>query len=194
VRQLVIDRVSADVDRDRTELDELARSVLAEWHSFDMPVWHARDFVLERVGIELDLFALRYQPSPSSLGEQLSAPRYTSARMHWEKANRFLVAQPLDLENAVKEAVSMVEALAKMLTGDGSATLGECITSLQRAERIPPLLAKSLHALWGAANQEAGVRHAQNGKARIGDAQARYLVESAHAGATMLLQFDVSAA
>lgn len=190
IRKQILDRVAKDVEQDAAQLDELARTLLAPFHSFNLPVHEAAAAVLERVGIELDLFALRYQPTPSALAEQLCAPRYAAAKTHLAKSNGFLVANPADLPNAVNEAVKMVEAIAKLVTGNANYTLGKCIGELKRNGIISPVDANALNALWASANQESGVRHAHNAKDAITDEQADFYIESAHAAAKLLLALD----
>ena len=106
--------------------------------------------------LDVDLLARRRRRVP--LGDALKAPRYEACREHWLKARGLADAEAPDIENAIKEGVSAVEALAKVVTGSG-ATLGECIKTLRAERRIDPGTDKILEGLWTFANSAPGVRH-----------------------------------
>jgi hypothetical protein len=128
--------------------------------------------------------------APADLLQRLSVPRYVGPRQHLEKAVRFMAANPPDAANATKEAVSAVEGLARIVTADHTATLGQLIDRLRSQSRLNPALAKSLEGLWGFASTEPGVRHGAAGPVQITDEEAEFAIGTSRAAMVLLLALD----
>lgn len=140
---------------------------------------------------ELSLLAIREDRTKVPLADALSSPRYGEVLGAWRKADLFFRQVPPDFANAAKEAVGAVEALARILTGDRKATLGDCIKTLRASGRIAAPLLKGLEELWGAASDRPGVRH--GGTATdLEPATARYIFDLAEAALRLLLQADAA--
>jgi hypothetical protein len=77
---------------------------------------------------------------------QLTAPRYRSARTHFDKSVGFCSATPPDWENAAKEAISGLESLALLISGT-TGTLGSAIKTLRASNRLNPAVLKILDGL-----------------------------------------------
>jgi hypothetical protein len=120
----------------------------------------------------------------------LASPRYAAPAKHWVKVKGFLSRPDPDHENAVKEAISAVEGLAKIVTGDDGATLGESIKALRRDGKLHPALAKALEGLWGFASEAPGVRHGAGKLGSARESELRFAVNTARAAACMLLDLD----
>lgn len=58
--------------------------------------------------LDIDLLSRRRRRAP--LGDALKAPRYEACRKHWSKARGLADAEVPDIENAIKEGISAVEA------------------------------------------------------------------------------------
>lgn len=83
---------------------------------------------------------------------------------HLDKALRLLSARPdPDYANAIKEAVSAVEAQTRVLAGLPHGTLGQCLKSIGERERyaLHPQLQLGFTHLFGWTSDDGGVRHAQ---------------------------------
>jgi hypothetical protein len=65
-----------------------------------------------------------------------------------------------DYRNSIKESISAVESLAKNITGQPKATLGDALKRLTSAKKIHPALQKSFLMLYGYTSDEGGIRHA----------------------------------
>ena len=65
-----------------------------------------------------------------------------------------------DYRNSIKESISAVESLAKIITGKPKATLGDALKVLESSKRIHPALKDSFLKLYGYTNDEEGIRHA----------------------------------
>jgi hypothetical protein len=140
---------------------------------------------------ELELLVLRQDRTRLPLTDRLSAERYRTVGEGWKKAHTLLAASPPDLANAVKEAVGAVEALARIVTAQPSATLGEAIKILRVSSRITPPLLRGLEELWGWTSEEPGVRHAVlEGPMALGN--ATYCMSLAEAGLGLLLNADAT--
>ena len=125
-----------------------------KWPTLEEP----RQRALNLATSDLDIVLLTRRRKQVPVGDALKAPRYEVCREHWLKARGLGDAEVLDIENAIKEGVSAVEALAKVVTGSG-ATLGDCIKTLRAERRIDAGTDKILEGLWTFANSAPGVRH-----------------------------------
>ncbi len=65
-----------------------------------------------------------------------------------------------DYRNAVKEAISAVESISQVITGDRKATLGSALKALEKQSLIHPALKSSLSSLYGYSSDADGIRHA----------------------------------
>ena len=142
--------LSSDVD---AVYEEHCSRMKGKWPTLEEPRQRALD--LATLDLDVDLLARRRRRVP--LGDALKAPRYEACREHWLKARGLADAEAPDIENAIKEGVAAVEALAKVV-GSG-ATLGECIKTLRAERRIDPGTDKILEGLWAFASSAPGVRH-----------------------------------
>ena len=146
-----VGELSSDVD---AVYAEHCSRIDRKWPTLEEARQRALD--LATSDLDVDLLARRRKRAP--LGDALKAPRYEACREHWLKARGLADAEAPDVENAIKEGVSAVEALAKVVTGSG-ATLGECIKTLRAERRIDAGTDKILEGLWTFANSAPGVRH-----------------------------------
>lgn len=64
-----------------------------------------------------------------------------------------------DYRNSIKESISAVESLARELTKNPKATLGDALQLLEKTDRLHPALKKGLSALYGYTSDEQGIRH-----------------------------------
>lgn len=128
------------------------------------------------------------EPPASSLFERLNIPRYEGPRASLLKSEQYMTSAARDLENATKEAISAVEALARIVTGRQSRTLGELIKDLRDDGKINGAIAKTFDGLWGFASNAPGVRH---GAGAITEAEARLVVDMSRAAAEYLLTLDL---
>lgn len=146
-----VGELSSDVD---VVYAEHCNRMQGEWPTLEEP--RQRALSLATWDLDIDLLARRRKRLP--LGDALKAPRYEVCRENWLKARGLAEAEAPDIENAIKEGVSAVESLAKVVTGSG-ATLGECIKTLRAERRLDARTDKILEGLWTFANSAPRVRH-----------------------------------
>ncbi len=90
-------------------------------------------------------------------GEIVSDSALAASRMHYAKAQRHLNAADPDFENAAKEAVSSVESLVKVLTGESDYT--RAIKKATDAGLIPRPIDDVAIKLFAYRGNEPGVAH-----------------------------------
>lgn len=120
----------------------------------------------------------------------LKAPRYAGVRAHLSKAHAFLGQDPPDLANSAKEAVCAVEALARLVCGDSTATLGDLIKVLKNKQGLDPALVKALEGIWGYTSNAPAVRH--GGVAELDIVQAQVTLDLARSSINYLLRADTT--
>lgn len=64
-----------------------------------------------------------------------------------------------DYRNAIKEAISAVEAATRIISENDKATLGDALKKLEKSHDIHPALRDGLLKLYGYTNDEGGIRH-----------------------------------
>lgn len=92
-----------------------------------------------------------------------------------------------DYRNSIKEAISAVEAAAKIVTGDSSATLGKALNSIEKTHGLDPALKLGLSKIYGWTSGENGIRHAMMENKEIREPDARFMLVSCSAFANYLL-------
>jgi hypothetical protein len=67
-----------------------------------------------------------------------------------------------DLPNSMKESISAVEALCKLITGDDKATLGKALNAIENKRLVPmhPQIKQAFHSLYNYTSDAGGIRHA----------------------------------
>lgn len=139
---------------------------------------------------EVALLVLKHDRLKVPLLEQLKSARYAAAATAWKKSDAFMKATPPDLEKGVSEAVSAVEAVARLVVSDAKATLGECVKALRLRGVIEAPLLKGFEELWGFSSEAENVRHGGGAGPQLAPEAARYLVSVAAAALELLLARD----
>src|SRR6185295_9259327 len=98
----------------------------------------------------------------------------------------------VDAENAAKEGVSAVEALVRILVNDGTASLGDGIKDLRRANRVHGSMLRGVEELWAITNNWRGVRHGGGSGPRLDGPEASYVMSLSEAVRRLLVAYDVT--
>lgn len=64
-----------------------------------------------------------------------------------------------DYRNSIKESISAVESLTKILVNDDKTTLGQALKVIEQNHQIPGSLKFAFSALYGYTSDEGGIRH-----------------------------------
>lgn len=104
--------------------------------------------------------------------------RFSPARDQYLLAVQALDAIPTRPKDAVRESVNALEAVLKIITGRGNASLGDVAADLVRDPTAPwrSSLGAALRSLYGYASQVPGARHAQHIDAEVTPAEAALVV------------------
>lgn len=119
-----------------------------------------------------------YRQVPKALAKRISATdaalvdRYAVARVHFQKALSYLHQHPLDEANSIKETISALESVARVIFPRAS-TLGAAIKLMRKDIRYSPHLVDALEKLYVYSNATPLVRHGhpQEGKPGLPEAE-----------------------
>ena len=95
-----------------------------------------------------------------------------------------------DYRNSIKESISAVESLCRIICGDPKATLGEALDSIEKKGLISlhKALKTGLSKIYGYSSDEQGIRHAfTDGKSEIFQEDARFMLVSCSAFVNYLI-------
>ncbi|MBC8320129.1 MAG: hypothetical protein H8E34_05345 [Bacteroidetes bacterium] len=93
-----------------------------------------------------------------------------------------------DYRNSIKESISAIESLCKILVGDNSKTLGKALKELRKKFEIPPSLLKAFDAIYGYTSSEGGIRHSLlEDDITVGLEEARFMLVACSAFTNYLI-------
>ena len=81
-----------------------------------------------------------------------------------------------DYRNSIKESISAVESLARILADDPKAELGKALRALEGKVEIHPALDRAFKSLYGYTSDQGGIRHALLESSSIDAEDARYML------------------
>ena len=113
------------------------------------------------------------------LAEALSDSKFGPVTAHLERALQLLAdrKQP-DYRNSIKESISAVEGMARIVAGTPKATLGEALKVLEKKGRLHPSLKEGFSKLYGYTSDDDGIRHAMLDVPNIDQSDAKYFLLS----------------
>jgi len=92
-----------------------------------------------------------------------------------------------DYRNSVKEAVSAIEATAKVIVGDPKATLGKALAKIEEDHQLHGAFKEGVSKLYGWTSDASGIRHALSDVDKIDEADARFMLVSCSAFCNYLI-------
>jgi len=93
-----------------------------------------------------------------------------------------------DYRNAIKEAISSVESIAKIISGSNSKGLSEALNQISKITDIHGALKGGFIKFYGYSSDEDGIRHAILEQPNIGFAEAKYMIVSCSAFVNYLIE------
>lgn len=113
---------------------------------------------------------------------------FRPAHQHLKKAIRYLQEAPVDPENSIKEVVSTLESVGRVLYPNAN-TLGDVVKVMKRDKSRPQLLITMIEKFYAYASDEPGIRHGSSMSSKVvlddaefclhvGSALTRYLIAS----------------
>ncbi|MDF9789234.1 AbiJ-NTD4 domain-containing protein [Polynucleobacter sphagniphilus] len=97
-----------------------------------------------------------------------------------------------DYRNSIKEAISAVEAMGKIITNQPNATLGEILKTLESKHKLHEALKKGYMNLYGYTNDANGIRHGLMEESNLTQADAKYFLLSCTSFVNYLKTFIAS--
>lgn len=95
------------------------------------------------------------------LEDELSDNTFPGVRSHLQTALNLLSNRDSpDYRNSIKESISAVESIAKIITNNPKATLGQALSELEKDSKIHPALKQGFSKIYGYTSDEGGIRHA----------------------------------
>ncbi|WP_232356142.1 AbiJ-NTD4 domain-containing protein [Burkholderia vietnamiensis] len=81
-----------------------------------------------------------------------------------------------DYRNSIKESISAVEAIAKIVSGKDKAELGDALATLEKTGKLHGALRKGYTALYGYMSDANGIRHALMDEPNLTGEDAKYFL------------------
>ncbi|MCI1710906.1 MAG: hypothetical protein LKM39_11810 [Chiayiivirga sp.] len=109
--------------------------------------------------------------------EQAASEKYASVAAHIRAAIDHLSDKTNpDYRNSIKESISAVESIAKVITGETKATLSDALKILEKRGTLHPALKEAFSKLYGYTSDADGIRHALVDEDKLTQADARYFL------------------
>lgn len=87
-----------------------------------------------------------------------------------------------DYKNSIKESISAVEAICKLITGDSKITLGDALRQLEsKLGTMHPSLRNAFNQLYGYTSDAEGIRHSMLGKSNLDIEDAKFMLTACSA-------------
>lgn len=113
------------------------------------------------------------------LENSINDENYAAASAHIRRSLELLSDRKNpDYRNSIKESISAVESIAKSITGNHAATLGDALAEIEKRGKIHPALKKGFSSLYGYTSDEGGIRHAMLDEPNLTAADAKYFLMS----------------
>lgn len=155
------------------------RPDLADWFSNSLNDLFARNYFgyelrdgqIERVG------ARSQEEAIADARGILHDPELKGPDEQYQKAIGFYNRRPEpDCENCVKEAVSAVEGVARIVLGDHSITLSDALKRLRKEKDVHATLISMLEKLYAYRGDAEGVGHALTGDKEVRNEEAEFVL------------------
>ena len=118
---------------------------------------------------------------------RVSGP-FEAVRLHLRAALEKLSDRKApDYRNSIKESISAVEALARLITGDEKAELGKALNIIERKIGLHGALKRAFSALYGYTSDAEGIRHAMLEAPSLTFADAKFMLVSCSAFTNYLI-------
>ncbi len=113
------------------------------------------------------------------LEEALQDSQFEGVSLHLKRALELLSDRKNpDYRNSIKESISAVEGMAKIVTENPKATLGDALKALEKNKELHPALKNGFSSLYGYTSDAGGVRHAMLEEPDITAADAKFFLLS----------------
>lgn len=102
---------------------------------------------------------------------------YSGVQKHLNQALKLMSdRQSPDHRNSIKESISAVESICKIVTQDEKATLGQALKIIENKYGLHEALKKSLSQLYGYTSDADGIRHAMLEESNLSYIDAKFML------------------
>jgi AbiJ-like protein len=113
------------------------------------------------------------------LEEVLSDNEFPAVRIHLRAALAMLSnRENPDYRNSIKESISAVESMARIISGNKKATLGDALKIIEKQGKIHSALKDAYSKLYGYTSDEGGIRHAMLEEPNLSVSDAKFFLLS----------------
>jgi hypothetical protein len=113
------------------------------------------------------------------LEEALSDNEFAGVSIHLTRAfELYADRENPDYRNSIKESISAIESMAKILTGKPKATLEDALKALEKDEKLHRALRDGFGKLYAYTNDANGIRHSLQEESNLTAADAKYFLLS----------------
>jgi hypothetical protein len=113
------------------------------------------------------------------LDEAQRDTRFAGVAAHLQRALELLAdRQQPDYRNSIKESISAIESMARVVVEKPKATLGDALRILEKQGGLHPALKDGFGKLYGYTSDEQGIRHAMLDEPTITAADAKFFLLS----------------
>jgi hypothetical protein len=103
--------------------------------------------------------------------------QYSGIQQHLNQALKLMSdRQKPDYRNSIKESISAVESICKIVTNDERATLGKALKVIEDKFGLHPALKGSLSQLYGYTSDSDGIRHAMLEESNLSYIDAKFML------------------
>ena len=81
-----------------------------------------------------------------------------------------------DYRNSIKESISAVEALCRIITGNPKATLGDALREVEKKVELHGALKGAFEKLYGYTSDEGGIRHSLLDESTLNFEDAKFML------------------
>jgi hypothetical protein len=110
--------------------------------------------------IENRIVQITSEEEISEIENAINKSKFKEIEVHLNSALDYLSnREKQDYRNSIKESISAVESMCKLIIGNEKATLGEALTQIENKYKLHPSLKKSFSCLYGYTSDSGGIRH-----------------------------------
>jgi len=103
--------------------------------------------------------------------------QYSGIQQHLNQALKLMSdRQKPDYRNSIKESISAVESICKIVTNDEKTTLGKALKVIEDKFGLHPALKSSLSQLYGYTSDGDGIRHAMLEESNLSYIDAKFML------------------
>lgn len=113
------------------------------------------------------------------LGEAIRDTRFGGVAGHLQRALELLAdRENPDYRNSIKESISAVESMARIVAENQKAVLSDALKALERSGKLHTALKDGFLKLYAYTSDEQGIRHAMMDEPNITNSDAKYFLMS----------------